>query len=226
MSPLVQDYDLYADESFLCGPVAFAFGALICTPRRAEILGALLAQLRATTGYSSEVKWSKTSRETFPIHRAFVDAFFDDRFARCSILQAVKGHAWHKWANTDEERFFKSYYVFLMRNAGPFSRYRVFLDTKPLQKPYRWTTLHYLVNRSRRYNWDLRRRNIRFLDPIDSHSSDLLQVADLLLGCATSGAESDAKRALREHFAVRRAAAQPKRVRVESWSPVGRQTSG
>jgi len=46
MSPLVQDYDLYADETFLRGPGAFAFGAVICTPRRAELLRADLSKLR------------------------------------------------------------------------------------------------------------------------------------------------------------------------------------
>jgi hypothetical protein len=157
MSPSVQDYDIYADETYLHGPIAFAFGALICTPRRSEILAEQISSLRKNSAILSEIKWKKTSRDNLPLRMALIDIFFDDKFVKFSVLHITKGVEWNVWAKTEEERFFKCYYVFLMRNAGPFSRYRVFLDEKPLQKSYRWETLHFLVNRSRRENWDLRR---------------------------------------------------------------------
>lgn len=218
MSPMVQDYDLYADETFLRGPVAFAFGAVICTPLRAEVLRAALSRLRATAGMTSEIKWTKTSAHTLPFYRKVLDAFFDDRWPRLSVLAVTKGPNWHEWAPNEEERFFKSYYVFLMRNAGPFSRYSVYLDHKSLQRPYRWNTLHFLMNRARRGEWGLRRRNIRVLAAVDSRTADMIQLTDLLLGCATSTSTAEAKSALRQHFALRSREA-GKRVRLEEWAP-------
>lgn len=218
MSPLVQDYDIYADETFLRGSVAFAFGAVICTPRRAELLREALFKLRREAAIMSEIKWKKTSRRTLQFYQSVLDVFFDDRWPRFSMMTVTKGRHWQSWARTEEERFFKSYYVFVMRNAGPSSRYNVYVDHRTLQRPYRWKRLHFLVNRARRSEWGLNRRNIRLLEAVDSQDAQLIQLADLLLGCATSLSNAAPKIALREHF-QRRSRQVGKRVRIDDWSP-------
>jgi len=38
-------------------------------------------------------------------------------------MKVVKGPHWHRWGSNEEERFFKTYYIFLKMNAGPFARY-------------------------------------------------------------------------------------------------------
>jgi hypothetical protein len=57
-------------------------------------------------------------------------------------MSVTKGPDWSAWASSEEERFFKAYYVFLLRITGPFSRYDVYLDEKPLQKGYRCSDLN------------------------------------------------------------------------------------
>jgi hypothetical protein len=218
VSPLVQDYDIYADETFLRGSVAFAFGAVICTPRRAELLREALSELRREAAIMSEIKWKKTSKRTLQFYQSVLDVFFDDRWPRFSMMTVTKGRHWQSWARTEEERFFKSYYVFVMRNAGPSSRYNVYVDHRTLQRPYRWKRLHFLVNRARRSEWGLNRRNIRLLEAVDSQDAQLIQLADLLLGCATSLSNAAPKIALREHFR-RRSREVGKRVRIDDWSP-------
>jgi len=167
---------------------------------------------------TSEIKWTKTSPRTLAFYQQVVDVFFDDRWPRLSVRTVTKGPNWHQWARNEEERFFKSYYVFLMMIAGPFSRYRVYLDQKSLQRPYRWATLHFLMNRARRENWGLRRRNIRSLDAVNSETADMVQLTDLLLGCATSTSTAPAKSQLRQHFGFRAGEA-GKRIRIDTWSP-------
>lgn len=151
--------------------------------------------------------------------QAFVDFFFDDPFVRFSLMTVVKGQHWRTWAISEEERVFKAYYVFLLRNAGPFSRYNVYVDQRSLQKPYRWASLHFLVNRARRNEWNLRRRNLKVLEPVDSKASLLLQLADLMLGALTSGAQSVSKVELQQHVTTRRAEAPAKKLRIETWTP-------
>jgi hypothetical protein len=219
MCPFVQDYEIYADETYIHGPIAFALGALICTPRRSEILSRQIRKVRDTFHYEGEVKWKKTSMQKIAFYKALLDVFFDDRYARFSIFSVTKGPDWSAWASTEEERFFKTYYLFLKRIAGPNSRYDVYVDEKSLQKQYRWDKLHFLINRSRRDDWGLRRRNLRSLKPIDSKSSDLLQLSDLLLGSLTSTAGMDAKAKLRQHVLARSADAPPKKLRSENWTP-------
>ena len=135
-------------------------------------------------------------------------------------MKVAKGQLWNAWGKSEEERFFKSYYVFLKLNAGPFSRYFVYPDAKPLQKNFRWDTLSFLINRSRRDDWMLKRRNIRLLQPLDSKSEDLLQLTDLLLGCLTSNAVSEEKAKLRKRVVnYLESGAANNKFRIRDWSP-------
>jgi hypothetical protein len=92
-----------------------------------------------------------------------------------------------------EERFFKAYYVFLKQIIGPYSRYEINCDEKQLEKHYRWSKLHYLINESRRRDWGLRGRNIRNLFVRNFKTDNLLQLTDILLGCHFTTATSAPK---------------------------------
>ena len=177
-----------------------------------------MAAVRAEMGAASEIKWAKATARTLPFYERVLDTFFDNRWPRLSVLTVTKGPNWQVWGRTEEERFFKAYYVFLMRNAGPFSRYNVYLDDKSLQRGYRWSTMHFLVNRARRSEWGLSRRNIRVLKAVDSKGNELIQLADLLLGCATWRSGSEAKTKLRQRF-VQRSETAGRRVRVDAFCP-------
>ena len=222
MSPAIQDYHIYCDETFLRGNVAFAFGALICTPRRAAILKHEFVQARKNLDYYGELKWKEVRSRTLPICEQFVNLFLEDPFAKFSLMRVVKGQSWNTWGKTEEERFFKAYYVFLKLNAGPFSRYHIYPDMKSLQKTYRWETLHFLINRSRRDEWGLKHRNIRTFRPLDSETNDLLQVTDLILGCLTSVATAEAKVYLQQQVTNRLTTKTVKsgpKLEIRDWTP-------
>jgi hypothetical protein len=207
---------IYSDETYLWGKVAFAFGALICTPRRVEILREQLSEIRQTFDYRGELKWKKVSRWNLPICERFIDLFLNDRHVRFSVMKVVKGQEWCFWGRSEEERFFKSYYVFLKLNANPYSRCYIYPDNKCLQKNYRWNTLRFAINRSRS-EWA---GNIKELYPLDSKREDLLQLTDLLLGCLTSNSLSDEKDRLRNHVLKYLAAHKPQeKFRITDWSP-------
>src|SRR5215203_496229 len=112
-------------------------------------------------------------------------------------MPVTKGPDWNKWAKTKEERFFKTYYVFLKQVVGPFSRYEVYCDQMELNKQYWWNTLHYLINKSRRDGWNIRHRNIRYLYACNSKNEVLLQLTDILLGCHFATAISTPKNSIR-----------------------------
>jgi hypothetical protein len=214
----VQFYHLYCDETYLHSEVAFAFGALVCTSRRAQILKDQLSAVRNRLNYFGELKWKKISIEKLPIYKKFVDVFLDDRYVTFSLMKVSKGQYWKEWASTEEERFFKSYYVFLMQNIGPHFRYNTYLDCKPLQKGYRWDRLHFLINRNRREEWGAI-RNIKVLSPVDSKSEDLIQLADLLLGAFTSNSQAKAKISLQEYIRHNIARYEKPKIRMRDWTP-------
>jgi hypothetical protein len=140
--PYIQDYVIYCDETYIQKKVAFAFGGLICTPKRADILKKELEDIRSEFNCYEELKWHRISFRLLNVYRNFVAVFLNDLHVRYSVMPVIKGPYWNKWGATEEERFFKAYYLFLMRNIGPYSRYEIYCDTKELQKSYRWSKMH------------------------------------------------------------------------------------
>lgn len=185
-------------------------------------MAAKLGQLWTRLPHQGEVKWERTARHTLDLHKAFVDTFLDDVPAKFSLMRVTKETQWKRWAETEEERFFKTYYVFLKNNVGPFSRYHVCVDQKSFRKDYRWARLHYLINKSRRTDWGLTRRNIRKFEVVDSKASFLMQLTDILLGSLTSDAGAGPKSELRQHVLERNTAAALRKVRTCMFTPEGR----
>jgi hypothetical protein len=193
----MQDYVVYCDETYIQKKVAFAFGGLICTPIRAGILKKKLEKIRSEFNCREELKWNRISFRLLNVYRVFVGTFLNDPHVRYSVMPVIKGPYWNDWEPTEEERFFKAYYLFLMRNIRPYSRYEIYCDTKELQKSYRWSRMHYLINQKRRIEWDLKRKNVRKLEHKDSKTEDLLQRADILLGCHFNKSNSNSKQSIR-----------------------------
>lgn len=183
---------LYCDESSTHGSGSFYFGALVGSPRRAEILREALTEVRVKFGLTREMKWTKVSTQMFLAYKAFVDVFFEDPFAYFKILEVIRDITWKNWAPTEEQRFFKSYYVFLRRNMSPLCRYEVHLDYKT-GRPYSWRRLYYAINAAAQRDYDVRQKQIHTLRAKSSKQEDLLQLVDLLLGASVSNATSTAK---------------------------------
>lgn len=182
--------NVYSDES--CPRGKHAFGALICTPRRAEILAEQTAQIRKQYGFDRELKWNNIYRKTIDIANAFVLMFLEDKYSKFYAMQIIQGNNWSKWQKSNESRFFKSYYVFLRRITNSYYRYDLYVD-KRSSKPSRWITLQYLNNKMRKADYQLRHNNFRRIIPTDSKENDLLQIVDLLLGACVLTTEHPVK---------------------------------
>jgi hypothetical protein len=140
-------YDVYTDESYLKKEFAFSFGALICTPRRSEILTEKIDQLRSQIDYYGEFKWNKIANHNIELYRQFAGIFLEDKFARFRYMRVKKTKKWNQWGKSEEERFLKSYYVFLKQNLGPFSRYCVYPDELPFKRNTDGVvSIFYLIN--------------------------------------------------------------------------------
>ena len=222
MGATIKNYHIYSDETFLHGKVAFAIGGLICTPRRSEIIDSKIKEIRQKYHFFGEIKWNKLNKDNYPLYKELADLFFDDKYARFSVMKVIKGQDWNKWGPSEEERFFKTYYVFLKLNTSPFSRYYVFVDEKPRRRNSRWDSLHYLFNRSRGESWPLKHRNIKILMECDSRKKDLLQLTDLLLGSTTSLALSEVKsdfKTLIDQKLLSKTSSGKFKIEINEWTP-------
>ncbi|MCW5890367.1 MAG: DUF3800 domain-containing protein [bacterium] len=81
-----------------------------------------------------------------------------------------------------------------------------YVDATP-SKPYRWASLEFLLRRATR-------RRFKKVTPVESHASNLVQLADVVLGALTSVADAPAKRVLRDALK----ASPTRKVRLERWS--------
>lgn len=106
-------YDIYTDESCIHSGNQFYFGAIYCSPTRADILKEKLQKVREKYKLTAEMKWTKVSSKMLIAYQKYVDVFLDDNYARFIVMRVHKDRQWRKWGKNEEERFFKSYYVFL-----------------------------------------------------------------------------------------------------------------
>lgn len=128
-----------------------------------------------------------------PVYVDFVDVFLNDQYAGFHVLEVKRDLNWRSWAPTEEERFFKAYYVFLRKLMNSFSRYGIYLDYKN-GKWYRWSSLYFAMNNKvRDYYYPRGQKQIYTLKPVNSKADDLLQLVDVLLGAKTSTATAPAK---------------------------------
>lgn len=190
--------EIYADESRIDGGGPFFFGALVASPRRIEILRDRVKQFRAASGCVAEMKWTKVSNAYLEKYKQFVDVVLQDPHVQVFVREIRRDSSWHGWNRTPDERFWIAYYSFLRARTHAYSRYNIVLDYKD-GKRHRWTKLRFSMNETARNRLELKKAQVRSLEPRSSHGEDILQLVDVLLGALTSCATSTAKVSLSEY---------------------------
>lgn len=156
-----------------------------------------------------------------PAYKAFVGVFLDCPYSRFYLHTVDVGRRTTDWKNfgkNGEERFFKSYYVFLRLSMYTSCRYYVYVDDKP-GKRYRWKKVEIAINRAARRDYSLHSRQVARLVPLDSKECQLLQVTDIVLGALTSEATSEHKRELARHIRGRLEEMPARKLSIREWSP-------
>ncbi len=220
--------DLYCDESWIQGSGSFYFGALQCSMQRAEILRKQLRNVKEQYGFSGhEMKWTRVSKAKLPAYMAFAQVFLDDPFSQFIVTEVKRDRTWANWASNEEERFFKSYYVFLRRNMNViYYKYNIFIDYKD-SKWYRWSSLQYALNNGLKKQFEhLSKRNFAHIRAVDSKKDDLLQLVDVLLGAITTIATAPAKTQLSEYIHLRLkdlTRSKKNKFIIGDWTPIPKQ---
>lgn len=191
-------YNFYCDESGIHGGGDFYIGAIYCSPERANILRSKFSEVRNQYECKKEMKWTKVSASMLEAYSAFARVFLDDLFAKFVLMRVKRGTFWRAWGPNEEERFFKTYYVFLRMNMSRYCRYAVYVDNKP-SKSYRWNSLRFAIQNAAYRDYEVQKKQIYSLEAISSKEDDLLQMTDILMGSLTSNATASAKVQLSEY---------------------------
>lgn len=130
---------------------------------------------------SFEIKWTKVSASKVDFYIELVDYFFDDDDLHFrGVLVPDKGILAHKdFEQTHDSWYYKMLFVMLEPIIDPLSRYRIYLDIKDTRSEQRRRLLEEVLRNSR---FDSVGQIIEWVQQIRSFESELLQMADLLLG--------------------------------------------
>lgn len=239
---MVTEYVLYSDERTMHSPghKYLFLGGVIATRVGERRLLRALAAVRDQHNLKREVRWGKISPRYLEAYRAWVEAFFNDPYARCVVLQVDQSDpAWTALrpradrAPTKDQRLAWVFHQFLLVAFGPLrdtKRWWVYPDAGLFSHDRVLDPVEFLFNRTyKRAFGPKTSRIIRLARSKDSTLYDLIQLADVLLGAISlvqlgAQPESPAKQAFLSYFR-NRMASEPqtqrglKKIVCQGWMP-------
>lgn len=182
----MSSYNIYCDESCHLENdhiKAMSLGAIWCEKSAVRRIAEQVRQLKAVHGLSRqfEIKWTKVSPAKADFYAAVVDLFFStpDLNFRGVVIpdKSLLNHAQFDQAHDDF--YYKMFFTLLKIIFAPNQQYAIYLDIKDTRSQRMVQGLHDCLCNSR---FDFDRESIQRIQQIRSHESELLQVADLLIG--------------------------------------------
>jgi hypothetical protein len=192
---MITEYELYSDERKEThnGNSYLTIGGLVCTDKGRDRLLAKLKPLR--TVLTGEVGWKKISTFHVQTYKAWLDVFFDDPYARYSVLSVNQTSPdWQTFrrqlhrTKSHDDPLASAYYQFLLVTFGSLhdsQRWWVYPDSGYFSRDKVLERVEFLFNRTYKKAFGPKSsRIIRLARGLDSKHADLIQLADLLLGCS------------------------------------------
>lgn len=182
----MSSYNIYCDESCHLENdhiKAMSLGAIWCERSAVRRIAEQIRQLKQAHGLSRqfEIKWTKVSPAKLDFYAAVVDLFFNtpELHFRGAVIpdKALLHHA--QFEQDHDEFYYKMFFTLLKIIFAPNQQYAIYLDIKDTRSQQMVQGLHDCLCNSR---FDFDRESIERIQQIRSHESELLQVADLLIG--------------------------------------------
>jgi hypothetical protein len=184
-------FDIYCDESH---PDVFwsksesrarflLIGGLWLPTEERATIKASIRQLRNQYAFHEEIKWHKVHGGRRQFYNALIDLFiaYELRLRfRCIAVEGDKVDMVRFHQNDEELGFYKFYYQMVKHWLDDFNEYRVFCDEKTNRAGDRLETLHRTLDCANLTS------NVLSVQALPSHEVDLIQLADFLLGMASS----------------------------------------
>ncbi len=125
-----------------------------------------------------EIKWTKVSNAKLAFYEEIIDYFFDEKFLSFRTVIASKENLiFSSDRNNDFATwYYKMYYVLLKGFMKSDRRYRIFIDIKDSKGGERISLLKEIIEKK------FKTKIIKDINQIHSHTSEILQITDLLIG--------------------------------------------
>ena len=204
-------YNIYLDESCHLENDSIdvmMLGVVWCPKEKVSDIGIRIRDIQKQYGLSNtfEIKWTKVSPAKEAFYRAVLDYFLDDddlRFRGVVITDKSKlDHAAND--QTHDDWYYDMCFNLLEPIIVPKKRYSIYLDIKDTRSEIKRKELEKVLSTAK---YDGTGDTIRHVQQIRSHESELMQLADFIMGIVTYAnrglASSQAKTALVERLKER-----------------------
>jgi len=180
-----QEFNIYCDESCHLErdrmPI-MAIGGVWCPRAEVKDISKSLRALKSLHNAGGELKWIKVSPSRLAFYMDLIDFFFSRPSLnfRCLIVNN-KSRLNHEFFNqgSHDSFYYKMYFYMLKVVLKPRSRYDIYLDIKDTRSAHKVAQLKEILCND---VFDFTKQMIGNIQHIRSHESELLQLADLLIG--------------------------------------------
>lgn len=190
-----QIFNVYCDESCHLEGDSFSsmvLGCIWCPEQSVRRVSEAIRGIKAFHGLATqsdysppakpfESKWTKVSDSKVDFYTDLVEYFFkeDDVYFRGILVRdkLVLDHA--KFNQSHDDWYYKMMFILLDRIVVPDSKYSIYLDIKDTRSEHKRSMLEAYLRRAAR---DSDGSVIRRVQQIRSHESEIMQLADLMIG--------------------------------------------
>lgn len=192
-------YNVYCDESCHLEKdhqKAMVLGALWCPARYAQEIGRAIRNLKFKHHLDKyfEIKWTKVSPAKAEFYVDLVRLFFEAPHLHFrAVIIPDKEHLDHaQYAQSHDDWYYKMYFCLLENLLSPQYRYHIYINIKDSWGGAKVAHLRTVLSNS---FYDFSQTMVEHIQIIRSDESELLQLADLLIGAISyvnRGFESNA----------------------------------
>lgn len=182
------EYNVYCDESCHLEndhqPVML-IGGIWCPKSDVQRLSDEIRKIKASRNARGELKWTKVSKAKQSFYFDLLSYFFKtpELHFRCLVVND-KSRLNHDYFNqgSHDTFYYKMYYSMLKIILSPQNRYYIYLDIKDSRSQNKVNKLKEVLCNN---VYDFTKQMIANIQHIRSYESELLQLADLLLGAVS-----------------------------------------
>jgi hypothetical protein len=184
-----ETFNFYCDESCHLlndGQKAMTLGTVWCPLERRRGISKRLREIKTRHGLSPafEVKWGKVSPAKALFYEEWLNLFLDDDDLHFrAVVVPDKSILKHSaFGQTHDDWYHKMYFTLLSVLLKPENKHRIYIDLKDTQSARKMAKLHEVLCNNAR---DFDRKFIERVQVVASHESELVQLADLLVGAVS-----------------------------------------
>ncbi|MFT5654397.1 MAG: hypothetical protein ACI9XU_000111 [Arenicella sp.] len=176
------EYNLYCDESRHTSDASQRYaviGALQCPRSEKRSLVSSIHHLKAKYNAQGEFGWKRLSPNKAEFYQELLTLFISSDALNFRCIVVDRSSLNHDEFNEGDSElgFYKLYYQMLVHWLKPGSSYFIYLDWQQNSCTDRFSSLRQVL-----INKLIGRANIEALEPVESDTQPLVQLADLLIG--------------------------------------------